>query len=202
MTPLESASTAVRSKAAFAPWAEPVLTTAAELMALPEDGWHYELVEGRLVRMSPTGLGHGHTVMRLLLAIGSFVEERELGEVLPPETGFWISVEGAPDTVLAPDLAFVRRGRLALDASAGYARINPDFVVEVASASQGHRELSAKAKRWLDAGVELVWIVLPKSRRVEIWRGGQVQRVAAGEDDLSGEDVLPGFVMSAAQLFS
>src|SRR5579864_8519757 len=95
----------------LAPWAEPVLMTAEELLRLPDDEWRYELVEGRLVRMSPTGGRHGRIVMALLRAVDRFVEEQRLGEVIPPETGFCISPEGGPDTVLAPDLAFVRAGR-------------------------------------------------------------------------------------------
>src|SRR5437016_5395249 len=94
-----------------APWAEPVLMTAEELMRLPDDGWRYELVEGRLVRMSPTGGSHGLVVMALLRAVDHFVQEQQLGTVLPAETGFRIPSQSEGDTVLAPDLAFVRAGR-------------------------------------------------------------------------------------------
>jgi Uma2 family endonuclease len=186
---------------ARAPWAEPVLVTAEELEQLAGDEWRYELVEGRLVRMSPTGARHGRIVMVLLLEVGRFVEERRLGAVFPAETGFWISPEGAPDSVLAPDLAFVGLGR-ELDAqTVDYPRLAPDFVVEVASPSQGRAAMAAKARRWLDAGVRLVWIVLPEARTVEVWRAGAVERVATEGDELSGEEVLPGFVLPVRNLF-
>lgn len=184
-----------------APWAEPVLVTAEELLRLPDDGWRYELVEGRLVRMSLTGRRHGRIAMALLLAVGRFVEERHLGEVLPAETGFWISPEGSPDTVLAPDLAFVRAGREADPGTEGYPRLAPDLVVEIASPSQRRTEMGAKARRWLSAGVRLVWLVLPEVRIVEVWRGDEVARIVTAEEELSGEEILPGFVFPVKDLF-
>jgi Uma2 family endonuclease len=186
---------------ALAPWAEPVLMTAEELLCLPEDEWHYELVEGRLVRMSPTGAGYGRIVRALFRAVDRFVEERRLGEVFPAETGFWISPEGGPDTVLAPDLAFVRAGREPHPRTEGFPRLAPDLVVEVASPSQGRREMGAKAHRWLSGGVRLVWLVLPEERVVEVWQGAGLVRVVSAEEELSGEEVLPGFVLPARNLF-
>jgi Uma2 family endonuclease len=191
----------VVSMEALAPWAEPVLMTAEELLRLPEDEWCYELVEGRLVRMSPTGSRHGRVVMALLLAVGQFVEEKRLGEVFPAETGFWISLVGSPDTVLAPDLAFVRRGREAETGAEGYPRLAPDLVAEVASPSQGHAELGAKAQRWLSAGVRLVWVVFPEARTVEVWREQGLVRTVTAEEELSGEEILPGFVLPVTRLF-
>jgi Uma2 family endonuclease len=186
---------------ALAPWAEPVLMTADELMQLPEDGWRYELVEGVLVRMSPTGRKHGHIVMALLLAVGRFVEENRLGEVLPAETGFWISPVGRPDTVLAPDLAFIRRQREAEAQIEGYPRLAPDLVAEVVSLSQGHAEMQVKAEWWLRAGVHLVWLVFPRTRTLEVWSDHGLARVLTAGDELSGEDILPGFVLPLTRLF-
>lgn len=186
----------------IAPWAEPVLMTAEDLLKLPSDGWRYELVDGRLVRMSPTGRGHGRIVMTLLRAIDRFVEDGGLGEVLPPETGFWISSPGEPDTVLAPDIAFLRGSREQDAASEGFPRLAPDLVVEVASPSQGRREMSAKARRWLDGGAQLVWVVSPEARLVEVWRHRELERVVTPDEELSGDDVLPGFVFPVRQLFA
>lgn len=184
-----------------APWAKPVLMTAEELSRVPEDGWSYELVEGRLVRMSPTGGKHGRVVMALLRAVDRFVEEQRLGEVFPAETGFWISSDGGPDTVLAPDLAFVGAHKEADSEAEGYPRLAPDLVAEIASPSQGRAELAAKAQRWLGAGVRLVWIVLPKTETIEVWRDGDPLRTLSSEDELTGQDVLPGFTYPVRRLF-
>lgn len=185
----------------LAPWAEPVLMTAGELLQLPEDGWRYELVEGRLVRMSPTGGRHGQVAAELLLAVGQFTREHDLGALFAAETGFWISAPEEPDTVLAPDLALVRAERELRPVPEGYPRQVPDLVAEVASPSQGRAELGAKAERWLRAGVRLVWVVFPETRTVERWRSGEAVSALTVTDELSGEDILPGFTCPVAQLF-
>lgn len=183
------------------PWAGPVLMTAEELSRLAEDEWHYELVDGRLVRMSPTTGRRGRIVMALLRAVDRFVEEHQLGEVFPAKTGFRISSDGGTDTVLAPDLAYVRAGREPASGAEGYPHLAPDLVAEVASPSQGRLEMGAKAQRWLSAGVRLVWIVAPETRTVEVWRGEGVVRIVTAEEELSGEEVLPGLVFAVTDLF-
>jgi Uma2 family endonuclease len=160
------------------PWAEDVLMTAGELLLLPDDAWRYELVDGRLVRMAPTGSEHGEITAEVVLAVGQFVKERRLGTVYTGEPGYWISAPGSPDTVLAPDLA-----------------------VEVVSPSQARSEMAAKAERWLEAGVRLVWLVYPQIKQVEVWRDGTMKTVLTIEDELSGEDVLPGFALPIKDLF-
>jgi Uma2 family endonuclease len=176
-----------------AQWAESVLMTAMDLLRLPDDSWRYELVDGRLVRMSPTGGRHGRIVTTLLRAIDHFVQDRGLGEVFPSETGFWLSSDGESGTVLAPGIAFVRRGRDGETGATGYPRLAPDLVVEGASPSQGRAEMGAKARRCMSAGVKLVWVVLPEVRLVEIWRSHALERVLTTDEALSGGDVLPGF---------
>jgi Uma2 family endonuclease len=183
------------------PWAEDVLMTAGELLLLPDDAWRYELVDGRLVRMAPTGSEHGEITAEVVLAVGQFVKERRLGTVYTGEPGYWISAPGSPDTVLAPDLAFVRAERAAAARVPGYPRLAPDLVVEVVSPSQARSEMAAKAERWLEAGVRLVWLVYPQIKQVEVWRDGTMKTVLTIEDELSGEDVLPGFALPIKDLF-
>src|SRR5437868_6424500 len=160
----------------IAPWAELVgdcCVTAEELMQLPEDGWQYELIEGRLIRVAPTGGAHGLGSGDLAIDLGSFVRARGLGRILINETGFVISAVDEPETVLAPDVAFVRTARIPPSTSPEYEkfwRIVPDLVVEFASPSQGEAEMAAKAERWARAGVPLVWLVMPRSRSVGVWK--------------------------------
>jgi len=189
-----------------APWAETVFHTADQLAALPEDGWRYELVHGRLVRMSPAGFRHGRLAARLSRDVGNFVEGRGLGEVLAAETGFIISPPGQPDTVLAPDVAFLATSRLPAPGSAGWAgfpRLAPDLVIEVASPSQGRDELAAKARIWLDAGARMVWLILPDHDVVEVYEAGRGESplVLHRSDELSGGEVLPGYRYSLDSLW-
>jgi Uma2 family endonuclease len=195
----------------LAPWAELVPgrgpTTAEELARLPDDGWVYELVEGRLVRMPPAGFDHGDIEFGLGGALRAFVEAAKLGRVVGGEAGFRLSRPGEPDTVLGADVAFVRAERLpprGSDERRGFPRLAPDLVVEVASPDQHRAEMAAKARTWLAAGVRLLWVVWPASRQVDLWRpGGEAPTATLGPgDSLDGLEVVPGFRYPLAQLFA
>lgn len=195
----------------LAPWAELVPDmgpmTAEELFELPDDDrWLYELVEGRLVRMSPPGGEHGEIAGILHIALGIFVMPRALGRVLAAETGFRLG----PHTVLAPDIAYVRADRVPAPGQRErkrYWHLAPDLVVEVASPRQKRDDMEAKARAWIDAGVRLAWLIWPDTQRVDVWRlddrgtAGLVATLAPG-DVLDGLDVLPGFTHLVADLFA
>ena len=106
--------------------------TSDELLALPDDGNRYELVKGELIKMAPTGHKHGIVTMHLAGPLYRYVMDNNLGEVYGAESGFVISQD--PDTVRAPDVAFVRRERIE---SAGDVKSYwvgaPDLAVEVVS---------------------------------------------------------------------
>lgn len=196
-----------------APWAESAsdkLMAAAELASLPESGRGYELVAGRLVRMPPTGGWHGRISMDLGTALNNFVKAHNAGMVLGAETGFLVSQPGEPETVLAPDVAFVARQRLPRPndpAISGYWRITPDLVAEVASLNQYGPEMAEKARRWLDAGAQLVWVVWPAARRIDIWQQGVDTNPAmtlGPSDTLDGQPLpeLSGLSIALDDLFS
>jgi Uma2 family endonuclease len=196
----------------IAPWAEAVPQgklpmTAAELARLPDDARGYELVDGRLVRMSPTSGWHSVTGLDLGAAMRLFTKRHGLGQTLGAEVGFLLSEPGQPDTVLAPDAAFVRADRVPPRNSPegrGYWRLAPDLIVEVASPSQSRPELAAKAQRWLAAGTRLVWIVWPDQQQVDVWRhshGAPALTLSIG-DSLDGEEIIPGFRYALAELFA
>jgi Uma2 family endonuclease len=189
-----------------APWAEPVLATIDDLLARDDDGWSYELVEGRLVRMLPTSFEHGELEATLAAELRRFVREHGLGRVSSREPGFHVSRPGEPDTVLAPDVAFVASDRMAgvKEGSASFPHLAPDLVVEIASPSQGRRELSAKAQMWLSVGVRLVWIVWPRTRQVDVWMVGTpgLATTLQETDQLDGGEVLPAFAYPVSELFT
>jgi Uma2 family endonuclease len=155
--------------------------------------------------MPPTNLEHSDICGVLYLALRNHVDARHLGRIVMPETGFIISAPGQPDTVLAPDLAFVRAGRLpspGADVTRGFPRLAPDLVVEIASPSQHRPEMAAKAEIWLSAGVSMGWVVWPEVREVDVWVGGAPSsHTLTGEDTLDGGEVLPGFTLPIARLW-
>jgi Uma2 family endonuclease len=184
----------------------PMPMTATELMRLPDDARGYELVEGRLLRMPPTGWEHGDITLGLGAALRTFVETHGLGTAVTGEPGFLVSRPSEPDTVLAPDVAFVRAERLppvGSPARKGFLALAPDLVVEVVSPSQYAPEMADKARRWLEAGVRLIWVVWPEARQVDVWRVGgddPIATLGAG-DSLDGMEVVPGFSLPVARLF-
>ena len=170
------------------------LHTADELLRMPDDGFRYELVRGELRKMSPAGGRHGRIAARLLIRLGTHVEQRNLGVTYGSETGFILSRD--PDTVRAPDLAFTRTERF-ID-TAGYVPGAPDLVVEVVSPSDTYSEVRAKTRAWLAAGTRAVVIADGEKRLVEVHR---VDGVTIVDDVLEVDDVVPGWKLPVAEIF-
>ena len=177
--------------------------TSADLRVMPDDLDHrYELVEGRLVRMSPTGGSHGRRSSDLKGALWTYATSHGVGVVLGAETGFNLTRPGERrETVLAPDVAFVRAEHAPLTETDDFPRVAPDLAVEVASPSDTRKRMAEKARRWLDREVRLVWVVWPRRREVDVWRTGEAApRILTAVDTLDGGVVLPGFSITVAQV--
>lgn len=179
--------------------AEPKLITADELLHLPYDGMRHELIHGELRTMTPAGYHHGRIVFRLTGLVWSFLENDPLGEAFGAETGFRLG--NNPDTVRAPDLAFVAKERIGEVAPArGYGHGAPDLVAEVTSPGDTYEEVEEKVATWLAAGTPLVWVLNPRRRTVAVHNREGVQ-VLTDKDTLTGGSVLPGFACPVAELF-
>ena len=176
------------------------LMTADELLMLPDDGKRYELIEGVLNERALAEAVHGLTAMEAGVLLYQFVYPRGLGAVFAPGTGFVLSTD--PDTVRAPDAAFVAAERLPTgDLPAGHLRLAPDLVVEVVSPSDTASELQSKVCTWLDAGCRLVWVVHPATRSVTVYRSREDVRVLGEGDALDGGPVFEGFSAGVRELF-
>ena len=176
------------------------LVTADELFCMPEDGWRYELRAGELIRMSPPGAQHGQFQSGLLVALTMYARRDRLGLVMA-EVGFTLARD--PDTVRAPDIAFVRRDRIPPDGPpVGYWELAPDLAVEVISPSESAEDIREKIHEYLAAGTSLVWIIYPRRRSVEVWRADGSRVDLSATATLSGEDVVPGFELPVAEIFA
>lgn len=175
------------------------LVTAEELERFPDDDYRYELVEGRLIRMSPTGYLHGRVVARFLALLERYLEGRDLGVVVP-EVGFKLASN--PDTVRGPDIAFIRQERIPRRHSRGFLSGPPDLVVEVLSPDDRPGEMQIKIEEYLVTGVRLVVVVDPDERTITLHRR-MVPRVSITTDDGVVElgDVIPGFRCARQDLF-
>ena len=162
-------------------------------------GQRCELVEGELIINTLFGARHGAITQAAAFIIGSYVEHRELGYVFAAETGFIIQRD--PDTVRAPDVAFVSKERLQGEVPAGYMGIVPDFVVEVVSPNDSASAVQAKVEDWMRAGTRLVWVVYPETRSVAVYRSLQEAQVLSSAETLDAEPVFDDFSVPVSDLF-
>jgi Uma2 family endonuclease len=177
------------------------LLTADDLETLPDDLGRSDLIRGELIQMAPAAAKHGKYAMRFGSRLDVYVTEHKLGTVFAAETGFVLARD--PDTVLAPDIAFVRADRLpSEDEWDGYLAIAPDLVVEVLSPSDTARSVLDKVLFYLDAGTRLV-VTLDPTRQITIVYGpDRVGRILRRDETFDGGDVVPGFRLPLADLFT
>ena len=175
--------------------------TADELLAMPDDGNRYELVKGELIKMAPTGDEHGQVTVELTTPLHLHIKKHNLGRVYAAETGF--KIKSDPDTVRAPDIAFVRRERVeASGMLQGFRAGAPDLAVEVTSPGDTFSEVEGKVSEWLQAGARMVWVVSPKLHTVTVYRSLTDIVTLTEKDTLDGGDVIPGFAMKIADIFA
>jgi len=172
--------------------------TADELLRTHLPDKRAELVRGVLIVKEPAGYRHGEITVRLTKALVNHVDARNVGVILAAETGFKLTAD--PDTVRAPDIAFVRSDRLPDPRPTGFAELAPDLVVEVLSADDRAGEILAKVADWLSAGTSLVWIVDPGHRIARVYRQDGSETLVGATDALSGEGVIPGFSCPLASI--
>jgi Uma2 family endonuclease len=174
--------------------------SAEQLLAIPDDGWRYELVQGELRRMSPAGRQHGRVTMNFAWRLAQFVRERSLGVVFAAETGFLLRRD--PDTVRAPDVAFVRTSRISgLEPQEGFFPGPPDLAVEVVSPSDTFTEVEDKVFQWLGAGAAAVLVINPSRRNVSLYRGRDDFRLWSEGETLDLSFVVPGFSIGVGEIF-
>lgn len=151
--------------------------------------------------MTPAGALHGRVVMALGVLLHVYASQHKLGQVFAAETGFKIHVD--PDTVRAPDIAFVAQERIPpTGVPSGYWELAPDLVVEVVSPNDSAADVQDKIEEWLNAGVRRVWVVYPDTQTIHIYRSLKEVNVLKSGDRLDGEDLLPGFSCAVEEIFA
>jgi len=173
--------------------------TADELIMLPRGEHRYELIKGELLTMSPTGEEHGRLSATIAYLLTNFVRANNLGVVYGAEVGFLL--ESDPDTVLAPDAAFISIYR-AGSAAKGYRSGPPDLAVEIISPSERKSKVEQKTNQWLTFGASAVWLIYPENRTVEIVLASGERRLFKESDELVDDVVLRGFRVAVSEIFS
>ena len=176
------------------------LVTADDLLRMPDDGYRYELLEGKLVKLAPASREHGRFAMHVGGSLWCHVNVNQLGEVSAAETGFRLASN--PDTVRAPDAAFVSVARVQeIEQESGYWPFAPDLAVEVISPNDTYSEVESKALQWLDAGSQAVVVVDPRRQSLAVYRSRSDIVILTGEEVLEIPDVVPGWTLPLQELF-
>ena len=174
------------------------VVTGEELYEMGDIG-RCELVEGKVVRMSPVKPGHGRFEFRLAKHISDFVEANDLGEVMVGEVGVYVRRE--PDTVHGADILYISHERLERATPDSFLDVAPELVVEIMSPSDRWNEVKRKLREYLSAGVNVVWVVEPDERVISVYRSPTDIQEFTTQDDLVAADILPGFSLPLADLF-
>jgi Uma2 family endonuclease len=175
------------------------LYTPEDLLTLPDYG-RFELLDGHLVERK-TGAQSSYAATNVLLLMGHFVRSNSLGLVFQADCGYQIFAE-EPRRVRFADGSFIRRGRLPEDRPPqGHCPLAPDLVIEAVSTHDTASALEAKIAQWLSAGVQLVWVLYPETHRIQVHRADGTVTKLQVDDQLSGEEDIPGFQCQVAAVF-
>ena len=176
--------------------------TEAELEALPDNGFSYEVVDGELVLTPKNGGYHADINVQMLTALGLFAKVHKLGVVFDCGTGFWMQNRNCR----APDVSFVTRQRLQALGVTRHTRTffpgAPDLVVEVLSPNDTRKEIDERLRDFFASGTQIAWIINPDTECVEICHAPDRRKLVGSGAELDGEHLLPGFRYPIADLFT
>ena len=172
--------------------------TGEDLLAMGHVG-PCELIDGKVVRMTPTGAEHGRIEIALGLNIERHVSEQNLGWVVGGEVGLYTARD--PDRVRGADLVVLSRRATPDGPPKGFLEVAPELVVEIMSPSDTWQAVQEKLEEYLAIGVEQVWIVEPDNRSLSVYTATTEIRRYSGEEIFIAEGLLGGLEISLKDLF-
>ncbi len=178
-------------------------TTADELVRISVEcrarGQRCELIDGEVRYMSPAGWYHG-SVASIHATLAPLIVKQRLGRSFSAETGFIVSRD--PDTVIAPDFAFIAKENLPEERpTEAYWPGAPDFAVEVLSPSESAREVAAKTKLWLSAGVKVLWVVDPVLETITAYRSLTDVAIYSANQEIEVGELIPEAKFLVGEIF-
>jgi Uma2 family endonuclease len=181
---------------ALTPKTKAKVWTDEELLHIKHEG-KVEVVNGELRLMTPAGMEQGKVNVGLTARLYHYAHRHKLGEVYDAQTGYRLYGD-----LRAPDASFVRTERLPEGKTPkGFGDFPPDLAVEVFAPDETVNDYQHKVQEYLEWGVRLVWLVDPNTQTVTVCRSDGTRTTLAGNQVLSGEDVVPGFKCRVRKLF-
>ncbi|MBD2079862.1 Uma2 family endonuclease [Leptolyngbya sp. FACHB-17] len=180
--------------------AQSKIWTDEEFMALPDNGDRYEIVDGELKIVGNSGMLHGHIASVLIVFLGGLVRSQKLGVICDSSTAFKMK----SGNKRSPDISFVAKDRLKglKKLPRGFFEGAPDLAVEVISPSNTFEEIHQKIVEYFESGSRLVWVINPDEESVIVYRSATPDRLLKKADFLDGEEVVDGFRLAIAELFT
>lgn len=160
----------------------------------------FELDEGEVVEVPPPGELHGILCAWIIHLLWKYVEARGKGYVCSNDTG--LVIKRRPAIVRGPDIMLYDENRPLRKFSRKFAERLPKLVVEVLSGTDRMAKVNRKVSQYLKRGIPLVWVVDPEAEAVSVYRPGQDVYVVEGEDEITGNDVLPGLRFRVEEFFA
>jgi Uma2 family endonuclease len=174
--------------------------SVASFERLAERLEHCELERGEIIRLSPAGYLHNRAAMNIAFQLESWARRTRRGRVVANETG--VVTEERPGTVRGADVVYISYRRLPRRSETeGFIRTPPELVVEVVGKRQGWKRVVQKAGEYFRMGVDRVWLVDPKARRLHVYRPDDEPQVLEANDLLSDNTLLPGFRCRVGRFF-
>ena len=156
--------------------------------------------QGELIIMPPTGGETGRSNVNLILQVASWNEQNQLGEVFDSSTGF--TLPSGSDR--SPDVSWVEKSRwdaLTKEQKEKFIPLCPDFVIEIMSPNDSLKKTQMKMQEYIENGCRLGWLINRKKQEVEIYRPGQDVELLKLPQTISGENILPGFVLNLQKIW-
>jgi len=192
-----------------APWGEYVprvgRMTVEQFEQFPmEDGWTYELHEGRLVSMPGPGREHGRIQTKLTVMLSNYLATHQLG-TLYSTSCYNLPLSNNQEELLCPDLSYILPTHdVGVTMRGSYPVLAPDLVIEIGSPRDTRPKVADNVAIYLQAGVQLIWVVWPALQTIEVWLPSSPARptTISGNETLDGLHVIPGFQCAAHEVFA
>ncbi|ACK66054.1 protein of unknown function DUF820 [Rippkaea orientalis PCC 8801] len=156
--------------------------------------------KGQIIIMSPTGGETGKKNAELIIDFGIWNRQKKSGQIFDSSTCFKLPL----GSNRSPDVAYIKQerwGKLTPEEREKFPPIAPDFVLELMSKTDSLKQVQEKMQEYMDNGVKLGWLINPEKKQVEIYRQGQEKEVLEYPQTLSGEDILPEFILDLALIW-
>ncbi|MFO5473613.1 MAG: Uma2 family endonuclease [Dolichospermum sp.] len=165
-----------------------------QLCQINEDWKLEQTAKGELIIMPPVGAISGNRESEFNADVVIWNRQTKLGKVFSSSTVFTLPNGGKR----SPDVAWIVNERwesLNIQEKEKFAKICPDFIIELRSRTDSLSRLQEKMQEYLDSGLGLGWLIDPQNQQVEIYRQNQTVEIVSLPTTLSGEDILPGFIL-------